>query len=174
LGFARTAEEVEKDGYLTKPPGPDERRPNPIESDVETPTNALSAEASGKHGKLEGERSQKSKQNAEVDEEVLLKRAKAARDEKVSEIQTWSANKRNKVATVIGAYDPSTRAVAVGVKITGQDEGKCAEDLAAEKLGNPDPKTIVFTQAIRPRNNLWIIRCDRCTDTFGPEKNDEH
>jgi len=52
LGFARTAEEVEKDGYLTKPPGPDERRPIPIESDADLPTNALSAEASGEKGDL--------------------------------------------------------------------------------------------------------------------------
>jgi len=84
LGFARTAEEVEKDGYLTKPPGPDERRPIPIESDVDLPTNALSAEASGKHGKLEGERSQKSKQNAEVDEEYGLKRGTVVFDKTIS------------------------------------------------------------------------------------------
>ena len=98
-----------------------------------------------------------------------LKKAEAARDAKLDEISQLSNTQRDKVSTVVGAYDPATGKVAVGVKRTGCDIGKCAEDLAAEALGSPDPKTIQFTKVIRPRNDKVIPRCDRCTNTFGPE-----
>lgn len=98
-----------------------------------------------------------------------LQRAEAARDAKLNEISQLSNTQRDKVSTVVGAHDPATGKVAVGVKRTGCDIGKCAEDLAAEALGNPNPKTIEFTKVIRPRNEKVIPRCDRCTNTFGPE-----
>ncbi|MDP5208573.1 toxin TcdB middle/N-terminal domain-containing protein [Microbulbifer sp. 2205BS26-8] len=98
-----------------------------------------------------------------------LQRAEAARDSKLNEISQLSNTQIKKVSTVVGAHDPATGKVAVGVKRTGCDFEKCAEDLAAEALGNPDPKTIEFTKVIRPRNEKVIPRCDRCTNKFGPE-----
>ncbi len=100
-----------------------------------------------------------------------LDRARAARDAKLAEIDALPSKQRNEVATVVGVHDPATGEVAVGVKRSGVDHGKCAEDLAAAQLpGNPDPKSLEFTEVIRPRNDKVIPRCDRCTETFGPEK----
>jgi hypothetical protein len=96
-----------------------------------------------------------------------MARATAARDAALAEIKALPSKQRNQVATVVGAHDPATGQVAVGVKRSGTDHGKCAEDLAAEALGNPDPKTIEFTPVIRPRNDDTIPRCERCTETFG-------
>ena len=98
-----------------------------------------------------------------------MKRAEALRDAKLEEISQLSSRERKRVSTVVGAHDPATGNVAVGVKRTGCNFGKCAEDLATEALGNPDPKTIEFTKVIRPRAEQVIPRCDRCTNTFGPE-----
>jgi integrase/recombinase XerC len=47
--------------------------------------------------------------------------------------------------------------------------GKLRRFHAADALGNPDPKTIEFTPVVRPRTDEVIPRCDRCTETFGPE-----
>lgn len=102
-----------------------------------------------------------------------LTRATVARDAALAELNTLPSKQRNQVATVVGAHDPATGNVAVGVKRSGQDHGKCAEDLAAAALGNPDPRSIEFTPVVRPRNDEVIPRCDRCIATFGPEPSHE-
>ena len=97
-----------------------------------------------------------------------LKRAEALRDAELLEISKLSKTKQSKITTVVGAHDPATGRVAVGVKVTCRaNAGKCAEDLASEALGNP--KNIEFTKVIRPRNENIIPRCDRCVGNYGPE-----
>ena len=50
----------------------------------------------------------------------------------------------------------------------------CAENLAADQLeGNPDPKTLEFNRAVRPRTKEEIDRCDDCEDKYGEEKKNE-
>ncbi|WP_171014188.1 hypothetical protein, partial [Chitinivorax sp. B] len=97
-----------------------------------------------------------------------LKRAEALRDAKLAEISMLSKTQQAKITTVVGAHDPATGRVAVGVKVTcGANAGRCAEDLASEALGNP--KVIEFTKVIRPRNDKVIPRCERCVGKYGPE-----
>jgi len=86
--------------------------------------------------------------NSELDEKNDgLKRAEALRDEKLTDISKLSKTKKSKISTVVGAHDPDTGNIAVGVKVTCKaNAGKCAEDLAAEALGNP-PK-VEFTKVI--------------------------
>ncbi len=97
-----------------------------------------------------------------------LKRAEALRDAELEKIFQLSKTKRSKITTVVGAHDPATGRVAVGVKKTcAANAGKCAEDLASEALGNP--QNIEFTKVIRPRNEKIIPRCERCTGKYGPE-----
>jgi len=97
-----------------------------------------------------------------------LKIAEALRDAKLEEIYKMSKTQQSKITTVVGAYDPKTGRVATGVKVTCKSNaGKCAEDLAAEALGNPE--NIEFTEVIRPRNSKVIPRCDRCVINYGPE-----
>lgn len=98
-----------------------------------------------------------------------VERAEALRDAELDRLSGLSNTQRDKVSTVVGAHDPKTGNIAIGIKRRGCDSGRCAEDLAAEALGNPDPKTIEFTSVVRPRTQDVIPRCDRCTDTFGPE-----
>jgi RHS repeat-associated protein len=98
-----------------------------------------------------------------------LKKAEALRDAKLEEISQMSKTQQSKITTVVGAHDPATGRVAVGVKVSCKaNAGKCAEDLASEALGNP--KNIEFTKVIRPRNENVIPRCDRCVGKYGPEK----
>ncbi len=97
-------------------------------------------------------------------------RAAAARDAKLAEVRSGSGKQRNKVTTVVGAYDFASDKVAVGAKVDGCDKGKCAEDLAAEALGSPPPKTIKFTDVIRPRTDEVIPPCDRCKATYGTQE----
>jgi len=97
-----------------------------------------------------------------------LQKAEALRDSKLAEIGELSKTQQAKITTVVGALDPKTGNVAVGVKVSGKcNAGKCAEDLASEALGNP--KDIEFTKVIRPRNKDEIPRCERCTKKYGEE-----
>jgi len=79
-----------------------------------------------------------------------------------------SKTQQSKITTVVGAHDPATGKVVVGVKVSCKaNAGKCAEDLASEVLGNP--QTIEFTKVVRPRNEHVIPRCDRCVGKYGSE-----
>ncbi|MCA9490267.1 MAG: hypothetical protein KC621_10090 [Myxococcales bacterium] len=65
--------------------------------------------------------------------------ATAARDAAIDGLSDLPSKERKSVSTVVGVHDPATGNIAVGVKKSGCDSGKCAEDLAAEQLpGNPD------------------------------------
>jgi hypothetical protein len=98
------------------------------------------------------------------------KSATDARDAAIEGLAGLPSKERKTVSTVVGARDPATGNVSVGVKKSGCDAGKCAEDLAYEGLpGSPDPKSVEFTDVIRPRTGEKVPRCERCTEKFGPE-----
>jgi hypothetical protein len=91
--------------------------------------------------------------------------ALAARDEKLAELDGLSNKQRNKVSTVVGGVNTRTGETAVGCKITGQDFGKCAEDLCVEKLGG-NTDEILLTPAVRPRGREIIEVCPRCQSKY--------
>ncbi len=97
--------------------------------------------------------------------------AQKALDISVTEIRNLSKTQQRKVATVVGAYNKKTgvSGVGVGVKRTGCDRGKCAEDLALEAVRGK-PEDVLLTPAVRPRLRApgdRINVCMRCQGTFG-------
>ena len=92
----------------------------------------------------------------------------AARDAKLAEIAELSSKERGKVSTVVGGVNRETGATAVGVKRSGENYGKCAEDLCTEQLG--DPSNVLMSPAIRPRGNKVIPVCKRCQTKYAPEQ----
>ncbi len=102
-----------------------------------------------------------------LSKEEAFAKANAARDEKLAELDGLSNKQRNKVATVVGACDPVTGETGVGVKVTGQDRGNCAEDLAKADLAkktSTDPSNFLLSSAERPRTGETIPVCTRCQD----------
>ncbi len=95
--------------------------------------------------------------------------AQAARDAELEALSKLSSRERDKVSTIVGATDRRTGRTAVGKKSKGENHGKCAEDLAREKLvaGGAHPDDIVYTPAIRPRTMKPIPVCPRCQGRIG-------
>jgi len=89
----------------------------------------------------------------------------AVRDAKLAEIAALSAKDRNRVAAVVGGVNLSTGQIAVGLKKTGENYGKCAEDLCADALGGPS-EDILMSPAVRPRTMEVIPVCKRCQTKF--------
>jgi hypothetical protein len=97
----------------------------------------------------------------------------AARDAALREMAGLSSKERNQVSAVVGAVSTQTGQSAVGVKRSGENYGKCAEDLCVEVLGG-QPGEVLISPAIRPRTNEVIPVCKRCQtkysrDQFPPE-----
>ncbi len=100
--------------------------------------------------------------------EVGFDDAIRARDEALTEIRSQSKTQQRKVATVVGAVNTKTGKIGVGIKKTGCDRGKCAEDLAKEAVGG-NSADILLSPAVRPRlspPNDTINVCKRCQGTF--------
>lgn len=94
--------------------------------------------------------------------EQLTEEARKARDDFVAALKT--PKERRQYATVVGAADPEAGKVVVGAKVGGSDPTRCAENLAAEQLGNkPD---LIITEAVRPRTDETIPVCTRCQSSF--------
>lgn len=96
----------------------------------------------------------------------------AAQNAKLEEIAGYSGKQRNKISTVTGAVNKHTGETTVGIKRSGQNYGKCAEDLCVEQLGC-DAKDVLFSRTIRPRTNEFKDVCKRCQtkytrDQFAP------
>jgi hypothetical protein len=96
-----------------------------------------------------------------------------ARDAKLREIAQMSSRERNQISTVAGAVDSQTGHTAVGIKRSGENYGKCAEDLAVEALAGPLENALI-SPAIRPRTQETVPVCKRCQtkyerDQFPPE-----
>jgi hypothetical protein len=68
---------------------------------------------------------------------------------------------------VVGGVNTETGATAVGTKVSGQDFGKCAEDLCVEQLGG-DASKVLMSPAIRPRLNEVVPVCPRCQTNYIP------
>lgn len=93
----------------------------------------------------------------------------AARDAKLREIGGLSSKERNQVSAVVGGVNTQTGQSAVGVKKSGENYGKCAEDLCAEGLGDK-PAEVLMSPAIRPRTNEVIPVCKRCQTRYGRDQ----
>lgn len=91
----------------------------------------------------------------------------AIRDAALQEIAVLSSTERNKISAVVGGVNPETGETAVGIKRSGEDYGKCAEDLCAEQFGE-DAGKILMSPAIRPRNDEVIPVCKRCQSKYNP------
>jgi RHS repeat-associated protein len=72
--------------------------------------------------------------------------------------------RRQQPATVIGATRPSTGESTVGRSYPGE-KGCCGEVDAASRLGG-DPKEVVFTKPVRPRQGEIIPVCTNCQSVF--------
>jgi RHS repeat-associated protein len=127
-----------------------------------------------------------------LEDDCLKTKAEEARDAKVKELQEAGETP----AAVIGAYDPTTGQVAVGVSgpapapdavdpamlakadalgglgaktgATGA-VGSCAEFDAANQLvtAGSKPEDIQFTDAVRPRTGQTVPMCSNCQTMFG-------
>ena len=92
-----------------------------------------------------------------------------ARDTKLQEIAGWSAKERNQVAAVVGGVNKETGQTAIGIKRSGEDYGKCAEDIFAEALGGKSEE-VLMSPAIRPRKNEVIPVCKRCQTKYAKDQ----
>ena len=98
----------------------------------------------------------------------LMGKALKSRDDELARIRQLSNTQRDKHTTVVGAYDPATGNVTSASKVTcAKNASICAEDIASDKLNNP--KSIIFTPVVRPRDGSIIPRCPACVKKFGPE-----
>jgi hypothetical protein len=91
--------------------------------------------------------------------------ARAARDARLKEIATLSSKERNRIAAVVGGVNTRTGQTAVGSKNSGEEYGKCAEDLCVEALGGK-AQDVLMSPAIRPRTNEIIPVCKRCQKKY--------
>src|SRR5262249_12519027 len=73
--------------------------------------------------------------------------ARRARDAVLQQIRALPSKKRNAVSMVVGGVHKETGQTAVGIKITGENLGKCAEDLCVEQLGG-DVSKILLSEPI--------------------------
>jgi hypothetical protein len=92
-----------------------------------------------------------------------------ARDTALHEIAELSSAQRNQVSAVVGGANPKTGETAVGVKRSGENYGKCAEDLCAEQFGE-DAGKILMSPAVRPRTEEVIPVCKRCQGKYSREQ----
>jgi hypothetical protein len=97
----------------------------------------------------------------------------AARDAELREIAQLSSKERNRISAVVGAVNTRTGKTTVGVKKSGENYGKCAEDLAVDAVSAPF-ESVLISPAIRPRTNEIVPVCKRCQtkytrDQFPPE-----
>jgi hypothetical protein len=90
----------------------------------------------------------------------------AARDAVLKEVAGLPAKERNQVSAVVGGVKVETGQVAVGIKRSGENYGKCAEDLCVEALGGK-PDDVLMSPAIRPRTSDVIPVCKRCQAKYG-------
>jgi hypothetical protein len=93
--------------------------------------------------------------------------ARKARDAELQKIANLPAKERNKVSTVVGGVNTQTGKIAVGVKRSGENHGKCAEDIVVEHLGG-NPGDVVMSEAVRPRTGETIPVCTRCQTKYSP------
>jgi hypothetical protein len=91
--------------------------------------------------------------------------ATLARDSELARLATLSKNQQKAVSAVVGGINVETGATAVGVKISGQNFGMCAEDLVVDALGG-DPAKVLMSAAIRPRTNELVPVCLRCQTNY--------
>jgi len=89
----------------------------------------------------------------------------AVRDVTLREIADLSSRQRSEVAAVVGGVNPDTGETAVGIKRSGENYGKCAEDLCAEQFGE-DASKILMSPAVRPRTGVVIPVCKRCQNKY--------
>lgn len=89
----------------------------------------------------------------------------AARDAALEEIAGLSSAQRNQVSAVVGGVNEETGETAVGIKRSGEDYGKCAEDLCAEEFGE-HAELFLMSPAIRPRTGEIIPVCKRCQSKY--------
>lgn len=89
-------------------------------------------------------------------DEALKRLANAARTGMISKnMLAW-------ISTDVGAYDPVTGSVSVGMKRRSSDDDLCAEDLARiklEEMGVEDSSRIRYSTAIRPRTGEVVDVC---------------
>jgi hypothetical protein len=91
----------------------------------------------------------------------------AIREAALREIAALSSTQRSKVSAVVGGLNPENGETAVGIKRSGENYGKCAEDLCAEQFGE-DAGKILMSPAIRPRTGEIIPVCKRCQSKYRP------
>jgi len=95
--------------------------------------------------------------------------AAAARDAALDEIAELSSAERNQVSAVVGGVNPETGETAVGIKRSGENYGKCAEDLCTEQFGE-DAGKILMSPTVRPRTKEVIPVCKRCQGKYRREQ----
>jgi hypothetical protein len=91
--------------------------------------------------------------------------AEAAQKAALEEIAKWTNKEVRDVSTVVGGVNKRTGATAVGVKVTGKNEGMCAEDIVVKALGG-NREDVLMTKAVRPYNNKIINVCPRCQTKY--------
>jgi len=91
--------------------------------------------------------------------------ARETRDVRLAELDKLSPSERSKTSAVVGGVHIETGEAAVGEKVSGKDFGKCAEDLAVEKLGG-DPTKVRMSQTVRPRTGDVVPVCKRCQTKY--------
>jgi hypothetical protein len=89
----------------------------------------------------------------------------AARDAVLMEVAGLSTKERNQISAVVGGVSVETGQVAVGIKRSGENYGRCAEDLCVEALGG-NPGDVLMSPAIRPRRNDVVPVCKRCQTKY--------
>jgi hypothetical protein len=88
-------------------------------------------------------------------------------NDRLQEIANRTPAERNKVTTVVAGVNTRTGQTFVAEKISGQDIGRCAEDLCVDGLGG-DPKEVLMSPAIRPRTGEVVPVCLRCGGKYTP------
>ena len=92
----------------------------------------------------------------------MLSQPVTPRSKEIAELPSAT---RNRISAVVGGVNLETGETAVGFKRSGENYGKCAEDLCAEQFGE-NARNILMSPAVRPRTAEVIPVCKRCQSKY--------